>query len=350
MPDEVARKVTVICALITTVSAITTISSITPARVLVSGPLGSTGPAGPAQSAAAAQSAAQSAAGSARSPAGAALSAADNDVIFEYGYVWLPYAVAALILFALGAVALVRSHRRSPRTAEVLFISGGVLALVAGVILGLADGASEGNGLATIDPPVWSFVIDHRTPALTTIAVTVTTLGSTVAMSLIALAAIVFLLVKRRRGDAALVAVVAAGAGVLVRFGKATVGRERPPVGFRLVAETNESFPSGHALASAAILGVLLVVLMPSIHSTSGRVAAITAAAIFVLVIGLSRLYLGVHWATDIIGGWVIGFAWLYFGLTVRRVRRRRASTPVVDQVSSAVPEPDAPARPDGSG
>jgi membrane-associated phospholipid phosphatase len=270
--------------------------------------------------------------------------AADNDVIFEYGYVWLPYAVAALILFALGAVALIRSRRTSPRTAEVLFISGGVLAVVAGVILGLADGASESNGLASIDPPVWSFMIDHRSSALTTLAVTVTTLGSTVAMALIALATVVFLLVKRRRGDAALVAVVAAGAGVLVRFGKATVGRERPPVDFRLVTETNESFPSGHALASAAILGVLLVVLLPAIPSARGRAVAIAAAAIFVLAIGLSRLYLGVHWATDVIGGWVIGIAWLYFCLTVRRVWRRRASTPLVDQAGSAASDPGGPA------
>ena len=270
--------------------------------------------------------------------------AADNDVIFEYGYVWLPYAVAALILFGLGAVALIRSRRRSPRTAEVLFISGGVLAVAAGVILGLADGASESNGLASIDPPLWSFMIDHRTSALTTLAVTVTTLGSTVAMALIALATVVFLLVKRRRGDAALVTVVAAGAGVLVRFGKATVGRERPPVDFRLVAETNESFPSGHALASAAILGALLVVLLPAIPSARGRAVAIAAAAIFVTAIGLSRLYLGVHWATDVIGGWVIGFAWLYFCLTVRRVWRRRASTPPVDRAGSAASDPGGPA------
>jgi len=90
-------------------------------------------------------------------------------------------------------------------------------------------------------------------------------------------------------------------------------------------------------------LGVLLVVLLPSIRSTRGRVAAITGACLFVLAIGLSRLYLGVHWATDVIGGWVIGFAWLYLCLTVRRVWRRRASTPVVDQVSAAT-DPGAPA------
>ncbi len=275
------------------------------------------------------------------SPTG--LTAADNDVIFEYGYVWLPYAVAALILFALGAVALVRSRRSSQRTAEVLFISGGVLAVLAVVILGLADGATDGNGLTTIDPPVWSFMIDHRTSALTSVAITVTTLGSTVSMTIIAAATVVILLVKRRRGDVALVAIVAAGAGLLVTVGKTTVGRERPPVEYRLVTETNESFPSGHSLASAAILGVLLVVLLPSIRGATGRFAVIAAAGVFVLAIGLSRLYLGVHWATDVLGGWVTGLAWLFCCLTVRRVWRRRATTPVVDRVSSAASDPEEP-------
>ena len=117
------------------------------------------------------------------------------------------------------------------------------------------------NGLASIDPPVWQWMIDHRTPALTSVGhlrhqhrqhgLDDASSPSRPSLSL---------LIKRRRGDAALVAVVAAGAGLLVRFGKATVGRERPPVEFRLVTETNESFPSGHALASAAILGVVLVV------------------------------------------------------------------------------------------
>ena len=98
----------------------------------------------------------------------------DNDAFFEYGYVWLPYAVAALVLFALGAVAAVRWRRSSPGTAELLITSGALLAVLAAIVLGLADGASEGNGLASIDPPVWQWMIDHRSPALTTVAIFVT--------------------------------------------------------------------------------------------------------------------------------------------------------------------------------
>src|SRR6476619_2692836 len=126
------------------------------------------------------------------------LSASDNDAFFEYGYVWLPYAIAALALLGLGAVAALRWRRSSPGTAELLITSGALLAVLAAIVLGLADGASESNGLASIDPPVWQWMIDRRTPALTTIAIVVTTVGSTVAMTIIAAATIVYLLIKRR--------------------------------------------------------------------------------------------------------------------------------------------------------
>ncbi len=241
---------------------------------------------------------------------------------------WLPYAVAALVLLVLGAVAAARWRGSSPGTAELLITSGALLAILAAIVLGLADGATEGNGLASIDPPVWQWMVDHRSPALTGPAIFVTDIGSTVSMSVIAVGTIVFLLIKRRRGDALLVAVVAAGAGLLVTLGKATVGRQRPPADYRLVTETNESFPSGHALASAAILGVVLVVLLPSVRSRAARIWIVVGVGLFVVAIGLSRLYLGVHWATDVIGGWVTGLAWLALCLTVRQLWRRTRGRP----------------------
>ena len=268
-----------------------------------------------------------------------------SDTFFEYGYVWLPYAAAALVLLVLGAFAAVRWRRSSPGTAELLLTSGALLAVLAGIVLGLADGATEGNGLASIDPPVWQWMIDHRSPGLTSVAIFVTEVGSTISMTVIAAATIIFLLVKHRRGDAVLVAVVAAGAGLLVRFGKATVGRERPPVDYRLVTETNESFPSGHALASAAVLGVVLVVLLPFVKSKAARVAVLIGVGLFVLAIGLSRLYLGVHWATDVIGGWVTGLAWLALCLTVRQVWRHTHGRPEL-----LVTEPGPPAEPAANG
>ncbi len=274
----------------------------------------------------------------------------DDDTFFEYGYVWLPYAVAGVLLMALGLVAAIR-RRRSPRGAAETLITGGALLTVLGaVVLGLADGAIEGDGLAVIDPLVWAWAIEHRTPALTTVAVTITEIGSTVSMAIVATVAVLVLWIRGRRGDAVLVAVVSAGAGLLVLVGKATVGRERPPEEFRLVTETNESFPSGHALASAAIIGVLLVVVVPLIRSRGWRAAAIIVGVLFVLAIGWSRVYLGVHWATDVIGGWVTGVAWLTLCVTVREVWRLSvASLPAPIERSGpgiAWADPDSGDRP----
>ena len=246
----------------------------------------------------------------------------DDDTFFEYGYVWLPYAIAGLLLMLLGLAAALRWRRSRPGVTELLLTSGGLLAVLGAIILGLADGAIEHNGLASVDPAVWAWAIVHRTPLLTTVAITVTEVGSTLSMGVIATVTVLILWFKGRRGDAVLIAVVAAGAGLLVRVGKATVGRERPPAEFRLVTETNESFPSGHALASAAIIGVILVVLVPLIASTAWRVAVIAAGVLFVLAIGWSRIYLGVHWFTDVIAGWVTGTAGLVLCLTVRQLWR----------------------------
>lgn len=249
----------------------------------------------------------------------------DTDTFFEYGYVWLPYAIAAVLLLALGLVAAFRWRRSAPGVAELLLTSGALLGLLAAVILGLADGAVEHNGLAAMDPVIWEWAVTHRTPALTTVAIVITELGSTLSMGVIATVTVLVLWIRGRRGNAVLVAVVSAGAGLLVMVGKATVGRQRPPEEFRLVVETNESFPSGHALASAAIIGVLLVVFVPMIRSTAWRAAAIGGGVLFVLAIGWSRIYLGVHWATDVIAGWVTGVAWLLLCVTVREVWRLTA-------------------------
>jgi undecaprenyl-diphosphatase len=92
-------------------------------------------------------------------------------------------------------------------------------------------------------------------------------------------------------------------------------------------------------LASAAIVGVVLVVTVPLITSTAWRVTVITAGVLFVLAIGWSRIYLGVHWFTDVVAGWLTGIAWLALCLTVREVWRLTVG-------SLALPPADRPAGP----
>lgn len=253
-------------------------------------------------------------------------------LLIELWSVWLPYLVAGVVLLALGAwsaVSVAARRRGRPEGARwvgpppAFLVPAVCLVVLAGIALSLADAVREGDGLSDFDEPVLRWMVEHRSPAVTVLAKVVTEVGSTVGMTVIGAAAVVVLWLRRRRGDAGMVAVVGIGAAALVFFSKRIVGRTRPPAEFRLAAEDTLSFPSGHALASTAVLGVLVVLLVRG-RTPAARLRAVLVVliALFWLSIGLSRLYLGVHWATDVLGGWTSGAAWLLVCLTVRRLAR----------------------------
>lgn len=248
-----------------------------------------------------------------------------GSVFTAVGVAWIPFAVAGLLLIALAAIARVRARaRESTSSAEFLLVRGSVLVLIATVVGLLADAAAEGDGVTIIDRPIWSWMVGHRTGFLTSAMRFVSDAGSTLAMGLIAAMVSVLLLLRpATRGNGILVVAVAVGAGAIISIAKPLVGRVRPPVESRLVLETNQSFPSGHALGSAAIIGVIAVMLIPMIAHRRWRIATATAAAVFVLLVGVSRLYLGVHWSTDVAGGWFSGAGWLLLCMTVRTCWRR---------------------------
>ena len=279
---------------------------------------------------------------------------ANDDVFFEYGYVWLPYAVGAVVLIALGAFSAVRWRQSSPRTTELLLISGAALAVTSAVILGLADGATDRNGLTSIDQPILDVMVAHRTPFLTGTLIGITEAGGPIGMTLLAVGVGGVLLYHRLWGEAILLAVVAGGGGIIVRLGKATIGRQRPPIVDHAIEASGESFPSGHALGAAATLGVL--VYIGWLHHPRRLPLFATVAGLVVLIVGLSRIYLGVHWSTDVLAGWLIGISWLLLCLTVRRVwrRSRRAHAPLVPEAAGPLvtvdpaPSPSPVAEPPG--
>lgn len=116
-----------------------------------------------------------------------------------------------------------------------------------------------------------------------------------------------------------LVTATAAGAGVITLAGKHLIGRGRPAMQYAIGAGSGFSFPSGHSLMSAAVLGVLAV-LLARVARTWGR-QVWTAGSVLSLIglIGLSRLYLGVHWLTDVLAAWLLAGMWLAAVLVVWR-------------------------------
>lgn len=147
------------------------------------------------------------------------------------------------------------------------------------------------------------------TPSLTLVFLTLTTIGSALPNAVLTVA--FAYLIAARRSPAAGVALVLTMAGgvALETVTKHVVQRARPDL-FRLAEATGYSFPSGHALESACLYGALALALWPVARGW-GRIGLLTLAIALPLGIGLSRVYLGVHYPSDVLGGWSAGILWL---------------------------------------
>jgi undecaprenyl-diphosphatase len=151
----------------------------------------------------------------------------------------------------------------------------------------------------------------HASPSLTLAFRTITYLGSELVLVPV-VALVVWRLMRRGRRQAATLLVLAtAGAEVLDTLLKLIFRRTRPAVFFGLVAPQSYSFPSGHSMLSACVYGVIAAVLTARMTSR-GKSAAIWAAAVFLaLAIGTSRIYLGVHYPSDVAAGYAAAVIWV---------------------------------------
>lgn len=138
----------------------------------------------------------------------------------------------------------------------------------------------------------------------------ITALGSTVVLALITVAVILFLLLSRKGGTALMVAASVAGGTLLSNLLKWGYDRPRPDLVPHGMAVYTQSFPSGHAMMSAVVYLTLGVLLARSQARLRVKVFLLSCAAFLTVIVGLSRIYLGVHWPTDVLGGWAVGAAW----------------------------------------
>jgi undecaprenyl-diphosphatase len=159
-------------------------------------------------------------------------------------------------------------------------------------------------------------------------AIEITALGGIAVLFLLAAVLIGGLLLVKRRAAAAIVIIALLGGILISETLKDFFERTRPPEIYRLVEVTNESFPSGHALLSTVFYFTLGGVLASVADRRGLRLYALGCAALIALIVGATRIYLGAHWASDVLAGWCLGAAWaLLCWLAVwfwkRRARRR---------------------------
>jgi undecaprenyl-diphosphatase len=173
------------------------------------------------------------------------------------------------------------------------------------------EDVTQHNGLASSDAGHLRLFVDHRPAVLVDAAKTVTNLGTAPVLAMLAVVAAAALWWRGQRVAVAIAPGIAlAAAALATSVAKTVVGRARPPIGLRLVNETEPSFPSGHAADSAALflaLGLVLAVFV--LRRPLVRAVSVTSALVLAAAVGLSRLVLGVHWPTDVVAGWALGTA-----------------------------------------
>jgi undecaprenyl-diphosphatase len=151
-----------------------------------------------------------------------------------------------------------------------------------------------------------------------------TALGGFTILTLLVAAATGYLFIARRRAMAALVAFSAAAALLLSHLLKEFFGRPRPEVVPHLVRVSTESFPSGHAMLSTVVYLTLGALLARVVRDRAAKFYVVATAVALTALIGMSRVYLGVHYPTDVVAGWAAGLTWATCWWVIARAFRKR--------------------------
>lgn len=194
----------------------------------------------------------------------------------------------------------------------------------------LAEEVLEGETSAFDHSITWLFRLppDHVAPIgppwLTKAIIDITALGSVSVLTLVTLLAIAFLLILKRWRQSLLVAAAIASGALASTLLKAIFARPRPDLVPHLVEVNTLSFPSGHATNSAIVYLTLAILLARTFTERSIRIFILAVAIGLTIAIGITRVFLGVHYPSDVIAGWTAGAAWALLISAIARLLQRR--------------------------
>lgn len=223
-------------------------------------------------------------------------------------------------------------------TVGVFLVTGALIAIVA--TMGFAELAEHvlAGGTQAFDVALLQWIHEHQTPLLTQLMVEMTYLGTgTVVLTVVGVAAL-FLWHTTHKHSARLLLAATIGNIILNGALKLVYHRARPSVFEWQTVAVSSSFPSGHAMSATVVYGTVAYLLMRLQKHAWAKALTLSGAIILILLICFTRLYLGVHYPSDVLGGIIVGLAWAAFcmaTLEASLVIGRRRAPRELDEVTS---------------
>ncbi|MDO5501095.1 MAG: phosphatase PAP2 family protein [Propionibacteriaceae bacterium] len=203
----------------------------------------------------------------------------------------------------------------------------------------ILESVGESEGIALWDRPILDWVLGIRSPGLDAAVAWYSNTGGPLWQPIITGLVVIILSWRWRDITPLVLTVIAVGGSLLITVvGKDVIGRDRPPLAEAIPPhETSMSFPSGHSLNSLVIVGILAYLLIRHFWDRGRglRWLIIALASLYAISMGLSRVYLGHHWMTDVLAAWAIGMAWLAVVIVchqVWRVIRKRTERRAIEE------------------
>lgn len=216
------------------------------------------------------------------------------------------------------------SKRLGPNAALILTLAVGasIAALLTYASTEVYEGVTEADGVAALDHPLLEAAKSVRSPELNAAMTGFTDIAGTIGMPILAATIMLILAFKRRSWTPVILILTAATGSLLMTVaGKQLFGRARPPLIDAVPPyEYSPSFPSGHTLNAFVIAGVVAYLILLRRRTVRGRVLTVVVAGVFAFAVGISRIYLGHHWFTDVLAAWTLGAVWLSLVITAHRL------------------------------
>ena len=221
-------------------------------------------------------------------------------------------------------------------TVGIFLVVGAIIAVAATVAFAsLAENVLEG-GTQTFDVAILEWLHGHQSKALTAVMVEMTYLGTGTVVIVVVGVAALFLWHTEHKHSARLLLAATIGNILLNGALKLVYHRPRPSVFAWQTTAVSSSFPSGHAMSATVVYGTVAYLLMRLQKHRWAKMLTLTGATLLILLICLTRLYLGVHYPSDVLGGIVVGLAWASFCMATLEaslvLARRRSPREVVEE------------------